>query len=99
MTHDNRNHRPDRFFESQYEELNEVVDGVGERVRAVAETTSGTLTEFLKQMKLKEHPGQSASILEIVKSLSASHEAIIQSLPVGLESCPDKFHDMGRVIF
>ena len=99
MTHDNRNHRPYRFFESQYEELNEVVDGVAERVRALAETTLGILTECLKQTRLKEHPRQSASILEIVKSLFASHEAIIQSLRVDLESCPDKFHDMGRVIF
>jgi starvation-inducible DNA-binding protein len=99
VTHDNRNHRPERFFESQYEELNEVVERVTARVRALAETTLGTLTEFLKQTRLKDHPGQSASILEIVKSLLASHEAIIRSLRVGLESCPDKFHGMGRVIF
>jgi starvation-inducible DNA-binding protein len=69
-----------KFFESQYEELNEVVDDVAERVRALGGTALGSLTEFLKQTRLKEHPGQSASTLE-------------------MESCADKFHDMGTSDF
>ncbi len=88
-----------KFFESQYEELNEVVDEVAERVRALGGTALGSLTEFLKQTRLKEHPGQSASTLEMVKNLLTSHEAIIQSLRVDLKSCADKFHDMGTSDF
>lgn len=84
-----------KFFESQYEELNEVVDEVAERVRALGGTALGSLTEFLKQKRLKEYPGQSASTLEMVKNLLMGHEAIIQSLRVDLESCADKFHDIG----
>ena len=70
-------------------------DEVAERVRALGGTALGSLTEFLKQTRLKEHPGQSASTLEMVKNLLMSHEAIIQSLRVDLESCADKFHDIG----
>jgi starvation-inducible DNA-binding protein len=84
-----------KFFESQYEELNEVVDEMAERVRALGGTALGTLTEFLKHTRQKEHPGQSASALEMVKNLLIGHEAIIQSLRVDLESCVDKFHDVG----
>ena len=84
-----------KFFESQYEELNEVVDEVAERVRALGGTALGTLTEFLKHTRQKEHPGQSASTLEMVNNLLMGHEAIIQSLRVDLESCADKFHDIG----
>jgi starvation-inducible DNA-binding protein len=84
-----------KFFESQYEELDEVVDEVAERGRALGGTALGSLTEFLKQTRLKEHHGQSTSALEMVNNLLFSHEAIIQSLRVDLESCADKFHDMG----
>ena len=84
-----------KFFEAQYEELNEVVDDVAERVRALGGTALGSLTEFLKHTRLKEHPGQSGSTLEMVKNLLMGHEAIIQSLRVDLESCADKFHDIG----
>jgi starvation-inducible DNA-binding protein len=84
-----------KFFESQYEELNEVVDEVAERVRALGGTALGTLTEFLKHTRQKEYPGQSASALEMVKNLLMGHEAIVQSLRVDLESCADKFHDIG----
>ena len=33
--------------------------------------------------------------LEMVKNLLLSHEAIIQSLRVDLETCGEKFHDAG----
>ena len=88
-----------KFFESQYEELNEVVDEVAERVRALGGTPLGSLTEFLKQARLKEHPGQSASTHEMVKNLLTSHESIIQSLRVDLEISADKFHDIGTSDF
>lgn len=84
-----------KFFESQYEELNEVVDEVAERVRTLGGTALGSLTEFLKQTRLKEHPEPSGSALQMVKNLLMSHEAVIQSLRVDLETCADKFHDMG----
>jgi len=80
-----RFHDLHKFFESQYEELNEVVDDMAERVRALGGTALGTLTEFLKHTRQKEHPGQSASALEMDKNLLISHEAIIQSLRVDLE--------------
>ena len=84
-----------KFFESQYEELNDVVDDVAERVRALGGPALGSLTEFLKHTRLKEHPGHSVHTLEMVKNLLMSHESIIQSLRVDLETCADKFHDIG----
>ncbi len=84
-----------KFFESQYGELDDVVDEVAERVRALGGKALGSLTEFLKQTRLKEHPEKSVNALEMVKNLLMSHEAIIQSLRVDLESCDEKFHDAG----
>ena len=84
-----------KFFESQYDELNDVVDEVAERVRALGGKALGSLTEFLKQTRLKVHPEKSVSALEMVKNLLLSHESIIQSLRVDLETCGEKFHDAG----
>jgi len=55
----------------------------------------GSLTEFLKRTRLKEPLGASASDLEMVKTLLLGHDAIIQSLRVDLETCADKYHDIG----
>ena len=84
-----------KFFESQYGELDEVVDEVAERVRALGGRALGSLTEFLKQTRLKEQPEKSVGGLEMVKNLLLNHEAIIQSLRADLETCDDKFHDVG----
>jgi len=88
-----------KFLESQYEELNEVVDEVAERVRALGGTALGSLTEFLRLTRLKEHPGQSVEVSEMVKNLLMSHEAIIQSLRVDLDGSAEKFHDIGTSDF
>jgi starvation-inducible DNA-binding protein len=84
-----------KLFESQYEALNEVVDDVAERVRTMGGTALGSLAEFLKQTRLKEHAGESASALEMVRNLLLSHEALIQSLRVDLERAAEKCHDIG----
>ena len=68
---------------------------MAERVRTLGGTAMGSLTEFLKQTRLKEHPEPFTSALERVKNLLTNHEAIIQSLRVDLARCADTFHDMG----
>ena len=45
-----------KFFEEQYTELNEIVDEVAERARALAGWSFGTLSEFSQHSRLKEHP-------------------------------------------
>lgn len=84
-----------KFFEGQYEELNDVVDDVAERARSLGASAIGSLSEFLKRTRLKEPFGASVSALEMVKTLLLGHDAIIQSLRVDLETCADKYHDIG----
>src|SRR3989304_2783242 len=45
-----------KFFESQYNDLNEVVDEVAERGRALGGGAIGTLPPFLTLARLKEGP-------------------------------------------
>ncbi|MGH7152208.1 MAG: Dps family protein, partial [Planctomycetota bacterium] len=48
-----------KFFEEQYEALDEVVDDVAERARSLGGPSAGTLKEFLGATRLKESPGES----------------------------------------
>src|SRR5574341_1609995 len=84
-----------KFFETQYENLNEIIDDVAERARSLDGMSLGTLAEFLKHTRLKEYPGQSPDAHEMLLNLLSDHEAIIRYLRVDLEKCVDKYHDIG----
>jgi starvation-inducible DNA-binding protein len=53
------------------------------------------LGEFVKQTRLKEHPGQSPAAREMIANLLADHEALIRALRVDLQTCADRYHDIG----
>src|SRR5262245_64612701 len=50
-----------KFFEAQYTELNDVVDNVAERARALGGAAAGSLAEFTQLARLAEQPGKSLS--------------------------------------
>jgi starvation-inducible DNA-binding protein len=84
-----------KFFESQYNELNEIVDEVAERARSLGGKAMGTLADFLKNTRLKEQAGQYPDARDMISNLLSDHESIIRTLRVDLEICADKYHDMG----
>lgn len=84
-----------KFFEAQYEELDDIVDDVAERARSLGGRSFGSLAEFSQHARLKEHPGQSLNAKEMIATLLADHEAVIRSLRVDLETCDEKYNDIG----
>ena len=88
-------HNLHKFLDEQYEELAEIVDDVAERARSLGGPALGTLGEFLKQMRLKEHPGLYPGAREMIANLLADHEALIRTLRVDLETCAERYHDIG----
>jgi starvation-inducible DNA-binding protein len=72
-----------KFFEAQYEELDGFVDEVAERIRQLGPKSPGTLAEFTKATRLKEHPGQHPDAKGMLSALLADHEAVIQTLRGG----------------
>src|SRR5437879_13839151 len=46
-----------KFFEAQYEAIDDAVDEVAERVRTIGGRASGTLAEFVQQGRWQERPG------------------------------------------
>jgi starvation-inducible DNA-binding protein len=84
-----------KFFEAQYNALNEIVDDVAERSRALGGSALGTMTEFLKFTRLKEDSGYYPEARNMIANLLADHEALICHLRVDLETCAEAYHDAG----
>ncbi len=84
-----------KFFESQYEALDDIVDEVAERARSLGGRAAGTLAEFLQLARLKELPKQDREAREMISDLLNDHEAIIRTLRVDLETAADRYHDIG----
>lgn len=88
-----------KFFEEQYEALDDIVDEVAERARAVGGRSFGTLAEFLKETSLREEPRHYPTAGKMLASLLADHEAVILRLRGDLEACASKYGDMGTSDF
>jgi starvation-inducible DNA-binding protein len=88
-----------KFFEAQYNDLNEVVDEVAERARSLGGNAIGTMTEFLQLARLKEQPKHYPAARQMISDLLQDHEAIIRTVRVDLETTASTYHDAGTSDF
>lgn len=88
-----------QFFQTQYEELNHIVDDVAERGRTIGGKAIGTLEEFLKHTRLKEEPGSYPDAPGMLSTLLADHESVVRQLRKDLEACAEQYNDMGTSDF
>ena len=75
-----------KFFEKQYEALNEFVDDVAERARTLGGRALGTLAEFTGQTRFKERPGERLDARGMIADLLADHETLVRQLREDLET-------------
>ena len=83
-----------KFFQEQYEALDEIIDEVAERVRQLNGMSLGTLSEFVEHGRLKEFPGDYPDDLKMISNLLSDHEEIIRNLRREADRCEDEYHDM-----
>jgi len=88
-----------KFFEAQYEELDEIIDQVAERARALGGVSFGSLREFLEHTKLEETPGGTLGAREMIANLHTDHQEVILRLREDLRTCADELGDMGTSDF
>jgi starvation-inducible DNA-binding protein len=88
-----------KFFESQYEAIDETIDEVAERIRAVGEYSPGSFAEFLGAARIQEDSGPQIDANSMIANLLQDHESIIRSLRADLETAKDKFGDAGNQDF
>ncbi len=88
-----------KFFEALYTKLEQIVDDVAERARAVGGAAVGTLAEFTRLTRLGEHPGTYPGAAEMVQNLLADHEAIVRQLRQDIVTTQDRHGDLGTADF
>jgi starvation-inducible DNA-binding protein len=87
-----------KFFEAQYEELDDIVDEVAERARALGEKSFGSLAEFLAASTVKEPGKKNLKDDEMLQELLLDHETVTRDLRSQLEVC-ESSGDMGTSDF
>ena len=87
-----------KFFESQYETLDEIVDNVAERVRAIGHYSLGSLADFSELTRVAEVKELSKEKIA-VQALLAGHETIIKALRKEISAVVDKYLDLGTADF
>lgn len=88
-----------KLFESQYKELEEIIDLVAERISKLGGKTIGTMKEFTQHTKLKESPEKYPTQKEMLKELLADYETIIIQLRKDIDLSNDKNKDAGTTDF
>jgi starvation-inducible DNA-binding protein len=88
-----------KFFEAQYEALDDVIDEVAERVRALGGRAYGSLEEFRTGARLGEKPGTVPAARDMLAILLGDHEAIIRALREDIDTVNDRARDVGTADF
>jgi len=87
------------FFESQYEQLDEIMDSVAERIRTVGHYAPGTLKDFLQLTHLSEARSGSNDSHTFIRELVEDHSSIIEFIRGNIDPIGNEHHDMGTSDF
>ena len=84
-----------KLFESQYIELEDVIDLVAERISKLGGKTIGTMNEFTLLTRIIEHPNKYPVQRTMISELLSNHQTIIIELRKDINLCADENHDAG----
>jgi len=83
------------FFEGQYEQLDELMDSVAERIRQLGHYAPGTLKGFLSLTHLTDMAEGTNDSITYIKELLSDHESIIEFLRGNIDPITNEHHDQG----
>jgi len=86
------------FFESQYEQLSEIIDSVAERIRHIGHYAPATLKQYLQLTHLSE-AGDKNTSLDFIKELLADHESVIEFIRGNINPFAGTYDDAGTSDF
>jgi starvation-inducible DNA-binding protein len=88
-----------KFFESQYDALDIIIDDTAERVRALGHFALGSMKNFLSVARLSEQNDDFTDQDHILQTLLEDHESIIRSLRRDITIVSDQYRDLGNADF
>jgi len=87
------------FFESQYEQLDETMDSVAERIRMIGHYAPATLKSFLQLTHLAELTERTNDSLGFIRELVEDHNSIIEFIRGNINTFANDYHDLGTSDF
>lgn len=87
------------FFEMQFEQLDDVIDSIAERIRSLGHFAPATLSAFLKLTRLSEPGNDKNDSSSFAALLLSDHEQIIRGLRENIVRFTDDFYDLGTSDF
>jgi len=84
-----------KLFESQYTELEAIIDTVAERIGKLGGKTIGTMNEFTLLARIVEHPNQYPVQKSMLTELLSNHEALVAELRKDIDISAEEHHDAG----
>jgi starvation-inducible DNA-binding protein len=88
-------HALHKFFETQYEQLDEIMDDVAERIRAIGHFAPATLKNYLSITHLTETSRAKNDSTGFIKELLTDHEQIIMHIRENINRFANEFLDAG----
>ncbi|WP_219226342.1 Dps family protein [Pedobacter antarcticus] len=87
------------FFEGQYQQLDEVMDSVAERIRKIGHYAPATLAQLLQLTHLTEQSDRKNDSQGFLKELLEDHESIIEFIRGNINPFDEEFKDAGTSDF
>ncbi|MEO0058526.1 MAG: hypothetical protein RLZZ312_173 [Bacteroidota bacterium] len=84
-----------KLFESQYTDLEKIIDEVAERISKLGGKTIGTMSEFATLSRIIEHPNKYPIKKAMITELLSDHETLVAELRKDIDVCTDDCHDAG----
>jgi starvation-inducible DNA-binding protein len=87
-----------KLFEAQYEQLDEIMDEVAERIRIIGGYAAGSMAEFQKLTTLQEVAGGACNQVRMEELLLRDHEQLARQMRKFADECGD-VDDLGTQDF
>jgi len=88
-------HSDHLFFEGQYQQLQDIVDDVAERIRTLGHFPPASLRDFLALTHLAENSTENKGALDYIRELLTDHESILIHLRENIDGYANALHDAG----
>jgi starvation-inducible DNA-binding protein len=88
-----------KFFESQFDSIDEIIDELAERIRSLGHYAPGSMRKFLQLTKLSESIREANDSNGFMKELLIDHEGIILHLREIIDPFASEFGDAGTSDF
>lgn len=88
-------HSKHLFFEAQYEQLDEIMDGVAERIRSLGHYAPATLKLFLELTHISETLHEKNDGTGFITELLTDHESLIIHLRENINYFANELKDLG----